>query len=121
MRRPLPSCWTRPAQDRDGEDFLSRDGLQTCVSKIMQQVGMEVICDAPLAAGGSSDVTLDIVATADGQQSIVRLEENPSLDDLDNVRGLLAQLKGAGMQGRLYPCHRHPERQQLGAGPLSGG
>ncbi len=108
------------SQDRDGEDFLSRDGLQTCVSKIMQQVGMEVICDAPLAAGGSSDATLDIVATADGQQSIVRLEENPTLDDLDNVRGLLAQLKGAGTQGRLYLATDILNGNALVLGPLSG-
>lgn len=109
------------SQDRDGEDFLSRDGLQTYVSTIMQQVGMEVTCDAPLAAGGSSDVTLDIVATADGQQSIVRLEENPSLGDLDNVRGLLAQLKAAGTQGRLYLATDILNGNNLVLGPLSGG
>lgn len=108
------------SQDRDGEDFLSRDGLQTYVSTIMQQVGMEVVCDAPLAAGGSSEVTLDIVANADGQQTIVRLEENPSLEDLDNVRGLLAQLKAAETQGRLYLATDILNGNNLVLGPLSG-
>ena len=41
------------SQDRDGEDTLSREGLQTYMSNIMQQVGMEVVCDAPLPTGGA--------------------------------------------------------------------
>ncbi len=92
------------SQDRDGEDFLSREGLQTYMSAIMQQVGMDVECDAPLAASGSgsSEVTLDIVANADGLQSIVRLEAEPSQSGLDELSSLLAQLRTADMQGRLY-------------------
>ena len=111
------------SQDRDGEDYLSRDGLLTYISKVMEQVGMEVICDAPLAPGGagSSEATLDIVATADGRQIIVCLEENPSLEDLDNVRGLLAQLKATGMQGRLYLATDILNGNVLVLGPLSGG
>ena len=108
------------SQDRDGEDFLSRDGLQTCVSNIMEQVGMEVVRDAPLAAGGSSEATLDIVANADGRQTIVRLEENPSLEDLDNVRGLLAQLRASDVQGRLYLATDILNGNNLVLGPLSG-
>ena len=108
------------SQDRDGEDFLSRDGLQTCVSSIMEQVGMEVVRDAPLAAGGSSGATLDIVANADGRQTIVRLEENPSLEDLDNVRGLLAQLRASDVQGRLYLATDILNGNNLVLGPLSG-
>ena len=109
------------SQDRDGEDFLSRDGLQTYVSQIMQQVGMEVTCDAPLAASGtSSEATLDIVANAEGQQTIVRLEENPSPEDLDDISGLLAQLKAAGMQGRLYLATDILNGNVLVLGPLSG-
>ena len=108
------------SQDRDGEDYLSRDGLQTYLSSIMQQVGMEVTCDAPLAAGGSSETTLDIVANAEGQQTIVRLEENPSPEDLDDIRGLLAQLKASGMQGRLYLATDILNGNNLVLGPLSG-
>ena len=109
------------SQDRDGEDFLSRDDLQTYVSKIMQQVGMEVTCDVPLAASGagSSEVALDIVANADGQQSIARLAENPSQSDLDNIHGLLAQLRAAGMQGRLYLATDILNGNNLVLGPLS--
>ena len=109
------------SQDRDGEDFLSRDGLQTCVSNIMEQVGMEVVCDAPLALGGDpSEATLDIVATAGGRQTIVRLEENPSLEDLDTVRGLLAQLRASDVQGRLYLATDILNGNNLVLGPLSG-
>ena len=109
------------SQDRDGEDYLSRDGLQTYMSTVMQQAGMEVICDAPLAAGaaGSSEATLDIVATADGQQIIVRLEENPSQSDLDNIRGLLARLKAADTPGRLYLATDILNGNSLVLGPLT--
>ena len=109
------------SQDRDGEDFLSRDDLQTYMSAIMQQVGMEVVCDAPLAASGSgsSEVTLDIVANADGLQSIVRLEAEPSQSGLDELSSLLAQLRTADMQGRLYLATDILNGNTLVLGPLT--
>ena len=109
------------SQDRDGEDFLSRDDLQTYMSAIMQQVGMEVVCDAPLAASGSgsSEVTLDIVANADGLQSIVRLEAEPSQSGLDELSSLLAQLRTADMQGRLYLGTDILNGNSLVLGPLT--
>ena len=109
------------SQDRDGEDFLSRDDLQTYMSAIMQQVGMEVVCDAPLAASGSgsSEVTLDIVANADGLQSIVRLEAEPSQSGLDELSSLLAQLRTADVQGRLYLATDILNGNTLVLGPLT--
>ncbi len=109
------------SQDRDGEDFLSREGLQTYMSTIMQQVGMEVVCDAPLAASGagSSEVTLDIVANADGLQSIVRLEAEPSQSGLDELRSLLGQLRAADVQGRLYLATDILNGNSLVLGPLT--
>ena len=109
------------SQDRDGEDFLSRDDLQTYMSAIMQQVGMEVVCDAPLAASGSgsSEVTLDIVANADGLQSIVRLEAEPSQSGLDELNGLLGQLRAADVQGRLYLATDILNGNSLVLGPLT--
>ena len=109
------------SQDRDGEDFLSRDDLQTYMSAIMQQVGMKVVCDAPLAASGSgsSEVTLDIVANADGLQSIVRLEAEPSQSGLDELSSLLAQLRTADMQGRLYLGTDILNGNSLVLGPLT--
>ena len=109
------------SQDRDGEDYLSRDGLQTYMSTVMQQAGMEVVCDAPLAASGSgsSEVTLDIVANADGLQSIVRLEAEPSQSGLDEVYGLLTQLRAADVQGRLYLATDILNGNSLVLGPLT--
>ena len=109
------------SQDRDGEDFLSREGLQTYMSIIMQQVGMEVVCDAPLAASGagSSEVTLDIVANADGLQSIVRLEAEPSQSGLDELRSLLGQLRADDVQGRLYLATDILNGNSLVLGPLT--
>ena len=109
------------SQDRDGEDFLSRDDLQTYMSAIMQQVGMEVVCDAPPPTGGagSSEVTLDIVANADGLQSIVRLEAEPSQSGLDELSSLLAQLRTADMQGRLYLGTDILNGNSLVLGPLT--
>ncbi len=109
------------SQDRDGEDFLSRDDLQTYMSAIMQQVGMEVVCDAPLAASGSgsSEVTLDIVANADGLQSIVRLEAEPSQSGLDELSSLLGQLRADDVQGRLYLATDILNGNTLVLGPLT--
>ena len=57
---------------------------------------MEVICDVPLPTGGvgSSEMVLDVVANADGQQTIVRIEQTPSQSGVDEVYGLLAPAQG---------------------------
>ena len=109
------------SQDRDGEETLSREGLQTYMSNIMQQVGMEVMCDAPLPTGGagSSEMVLDVAANADGQQTMVRIEQTPSQSGLDEIYRLLAQLKAADVQGRLYLATDILNGNSLVLGPLT--
>ena len=92
------------SSDRDGEDFLSRDGLQTYVTGIMEQVGMTVERDVPLAAGaaGSQEAVLDMVADWDSRKCIVRLEAELDESVPERLRGLLAQVKASQADGQLY-------------------
>ena len=109
------------SEDRDGEDVLSRDGLQTYVSKIMQQVGMEVELDVPLPAGGAGapETVLDMVADWDGRKCIVQLEADIPDDTPDRLRRLLAQVKASYPDGRLYLTTDILNGNVLVLGPLS--
>ena len=73
----------------------------------------------PQAGAGSSEMVLDVVANADGQQTMVRIEQTPSQSGLDEVYGLLAQLKAADVQGRLYLATDILNGNSLVLGPLT--
>ena len=109
------------SMDRDGEDFLALDALQTHISDVMERVGMEVARDVPIPAtgDGSSDVVLDITADWGGRKCLVQLKAEMGPDSLDGIPDLLSHLSASGAEGRLYVATDILNGNNLVLGPLT--
>ena len=109
------------SMDRDGEDFLSRDALQSHISDVMERVGMEVALDVPVptTVDGSPETVMDITADWDGRKCLVQLKADMSPDALDGIPGLLSQLNASGAEGRLYLATDILNGNNLVLGPLT--
>lgn len=109
------------SQDRDGEEFLSRDDLQSYMSDVMERAGMAVARDVPVAASGdgSPEVVLDLTADWEGRKCVVHLKAEMTPNALDGIPGLLSQLRASGVEGRLYLATDILNGNHLVLGPLT--